>query len=323
MRGSAAMKIGIVGSGAMGSVYGALLADAGNELWLFDQWRDHVEAMRAGGLRCTGASGDRTVAVNATTDAADGGTVRARGGRDQGHAHRARGARGGADDRARDAGADDPERARQRRAPPARCSGPRTCCSASPAASAPRCAAPGHVHHNGMEAINLAELAGRHQPAARAGRRGLARGGLQGPDLRRPLAGALEQADRERRVQRDLRGDRHAGRPGARERGGLGDRLRLHRRGGGGRRGQGRAARLRRPGAVGLGLRRQDPGRAPLDVPGRARRPALGDRHDPGRRGQRRREARHPDADLRADGRSWSRRSRPSTRRHGDAYRAL
>ena len=67
------MKIGIVGSGAMGSVYGAILADAGNELWLFDQWRDHVEAMRSKGLRCTGASGDRTVPVNATTDAAAAG----------------------------------------------------------------------------------------------------------------------------------------------------------------------------------------------------------------------------------------------------------
>jgi 2-dehydropantoate 2-reductase len=67
------MKIGIVGSGAMGSVYGALLADAGNELWLFDQWRDHIEAMRKHGLRCTGASGDRTVPVHATSEAAEAG----------------------------------------------------------------------------------------------------------------------------------------------------------------------------------------------------------------------------------------------------------
>jgi 2-dehydropantoate 2-reductase len=67
------MKIGIVGSGAMGSVYGALLAAAGNELWLFDQWRAHVDAMRAHGLRCIGASGDRTVSVNATTEAAEAG----------------------------------------------------------------------------------------------------------------------------------------------------------------------------------------------------------------------------------------------------------
>ena len=33
------MKIGIVGSGAMGSVYGALLAAASIALGLFDLWR--------------------------------------------------------------------------------------------------------------------------------------------------------------------------------------------------------------------------------------------------------------------------------------------
>jgi 2-dehydropantoate 2-reductase len=67
------MKIGVVGSGAMGSVYGALLADAGNELWMLDRWQEHIQAMRAGGLRCQGASGDRTVAVHATADAAEAG----------------------------------------------------------------------------------------------------------------------------------------------------------------------------------------------------------------------------------------------------------
>jgi 2-dehydropantoate 2-reductase len=57
----------------MGSVYGALLADAGNELWMFDKWREHVLAMRERGLRCEGASGDRTVRLNATTSAAEAG----------------------------------------------------------------------------------------------------------------------------------------------------------------------------------------------------------------------------------------------------------
>ena len=75
--------------------------------------------------------------------------------------------------------------------------------------------ASGHVHHNGMEAINLAELRGRHQRAPEARRRSLARGWLQGQRLRRPLAGGVEQAGRERRLQRDLHGDWHAGRAGA------------------------------------------------------------------------------------------------------------
>ena len=67
------MKIAIVGTGAMGSVYAGLFASAGHEVWAIDTWREHVEAMRAKGLRLEGASGDRTVRVNATSDARDAG----------------------------------------------------------------------------------------------------------------------------------------------------------------------------------------------------------------------------------------------------------
>jgi 2-dehydropantoate 2-reductase len=67
------MKIAIVGCGAMGSVYAGLLAAAGHEVWAVDSWREHVDAIRASGLRVEGASGDRTVRVNATTSAADAG----------------------------------------------------------------------------------------------------------------------------------------------------------------------------------------------------------------------------------------------------------
>lgn len=67
------MRIAIVGTGAMGSVYAAILGDAGHEVWAIDRWGEHVDAMRAHGLRLEGASGDRTVAVHATTDAADAG----------------------------------------------------------------------------------------------------------------------------------------------------------------------------------------------------------------------------------------------------------
>jgi 2-dehydropantoate 2-reductase len=67
------VKIAIVGTGAMGSVYAALFAAAGHEVWAIDAWREHVEAMRAKGLRLEGASGERTVRVNATTDARDAG----------------------------------------------------------------------------------------------------------------------------------------------------------------------------------------------------------------------------------------------------------
>jgi 2-dehydropantoate 2-reductase len=67
------MKIAIVGTGAMGSVYAALFASAGHEVWAVDRWRDHIEAIRARGLRLEGASGDRTVKLNATTDTREAG----------------------------------------------------------------------------------------------------------------------------------------------------------------------------------------------------------------------------------------------------------
>ena len=193
------MKIGIVGSGAMGSVYGALLADAGNELWLLDRWREHIEAMRARGLRCQGASGDRTVEVRATTDAAEAGPLRARDRRHQGHGHRGCGARCGADDRAGQPGARDPERPRQ--------------CRAHPEGAARRQPAVRHrrrlrrrdrgagprpsQRHGGDQPRRALR---RHLGAPRAGRCDLARGGLHGQPVRRPLAGGVEQAGRERRA---------------------------------------------------------------------------------------------------------------------------
>lgn len=68
------MKIAIVGTGAMGSVYAALLASAGHEVWAIDAWQAHIDAIRANGLRLEGASGERTVKLHATTDASEAGT---------------------------------------------------------------------------------------------------------------------------------------------------------------------------------------------------------------------------------------------------------
>src|SRR6185503_3367216 len=69
------MKIAIVGTGAMGSVYAGLLADAGNEVWAIDTWTEHIDAIRERGLRVTGASGDRVVQMPASTDPRDAGRV--------------------------------------------------------------------------------------------------------------------------------------------------------------------------------------------------------------------------------------------------------
>ena len=65
------MKIAVVGTGAMGSVYAGLLSDGGNDVWAIDVWQDHIDAINNQGLRVEGASGDRTVRLNATSNPAD------------------------------------------------------------------------------------------------------------------------------------------------------------------------------------------------------------------------------------------------------------
>lgn len=60
-------KVAIVGCGAMGSVYAALMADAGHEVHAITLWPDHAAAMATDGLRCEGISGDRTVRLHAST----------------------------------------------------------------------------------------------------------------------------------------------------------------------------------------------------------------------------------------------------------------
>ena len=65
------MKIAVVGTGAMGSVYAALLAEAGNEVWAVDTWAEHIRAIQENGLCVEGKSGDRTLRLNATTDPAE------------------------------------------------------------------------------------------------------------------------------------------------------------------------------------------------------------------------------------------------------------
>src|SRR5260370_2465277 len=62
------MKICVIGCGAVGSLFAAHLAKAGEaEVWAYDVWKDHVEAIQKNGLRISGAA-DLTVRPNATTD---------------------------------------------------------------------------------------------------------------------------------------------------------------------------------------------------------------------------------------------------------------
>ena len=62
------MKIAVVGAGAMGSLFGALLAEAGNEVWLYDVWLEHVQTINQAGLRIEWKGNIRTVEIRATTD---------------------------------------------------------------------------------------------------------------------------------------------------------------------------------------------------------------------------------------------------------------
>lgn len=64
------MKTMIMGAGAMGSLFGGLLALSGEEIWLVDIWKDHIDAIRSKGLSIEDQGEIKTVRVNATTDVA-------------------------------------------------------------------------------------------------------------------------------------------------------------------------------------------------------------------------------------------------------------
>ena len=65
------MRICIVGCGAVGSLFAAHLAKAGEaEVWVYDVWKEHTDAIRAKGLRLSGAA-DFTARMNATSDASE------------------------------------------------------------------------------------------------------------------------------------------------------------------------------------------------------------------------------------------------------------
>lgn len=62
------MKIAVVGAGAMGSLFGAMLAEAGNEVWLYDVWAEHVQTINKNGLAIEREGQTRTLSIKATTD---------------------------------------------------------------------------------------------------------------------------------------------------------------------------------------------------------------------------------------------------------------
>jgi 2-dehydropantoate 2-reductase len=64
------MRIAVIGCGAVGSLFAANLGTLDDvEVWAYDPWQEHVDAINANGLRLSGA-GDVVGKVNATTDPA-------------------------------------------------------------------------------------------------------------------------------------------------------------------------------------------------------------------------------------------------------------
>lgn len=69
------MRIAIVGAGAMGSLFGGLLARSGLDVTLIDVNEAHVDAIRAHGLSLDVGQGARAIEVAATTEPASVGPV--------------------------------------------------------------------------------------------------------------------------------------------------------------------------------------------------------------------------------------------------------
>ena len=62
------MRVCIVGCGAVGSLFAAHLAKAGEvEVWAYDVWKDHIDAIRKNGLRLSGAA-ELTASLQATSE---------------------------------------------------------------------------------------------------------------------------------------------------------------------------------------------------------------------------------------------------------------
>jgi 2-dehydropantoate 2-reductase len=65
------MRVGVVGCGAVGALFAANLAQLADvEVWVYDVWNEHVEAINEHGLRLSGA-GDVVGEMRATADPAE------------------------------------------------------------------------------------------------------------------------------------------------------------------------------------------------------------------------------------------------------------
>ena len=62
------LKVAVLGAGAMGCLFGGLLAEKGLNVVLIDVWKEHVDAINSKGLKMDGHGGDRFIKIKATTE---------------------------------------------------------------------------------------------------------------------------------------------------------------------------------------------------------------------------------------------------------------
>ena len=61
-------KVAVLGAGAMGCLFGGLMAEKGLDVTLIDVWKEHVDSINSKGLKMDGHGGDRYIKIKATTD---------------------------------------------------------------------------------------------------------------------------------------------------------------------------------------------------------------------------------------------------------------
>jgi len=69
------MKIAVIGSGAMGSLFGGFLAESGQDVWLLDNHPERSQTINKVGLKIEGVSGKHLIKIKSTTEASQVGTV--------------------------------------------------------------------------------------------------------------------------------------------------------------------------------------------------------------------------------------------------------
>ena len=62
------LKVAVLGAGAMGCLFGGLLAEKGLNVVLIDVWKEHVDSINSKGLKMDGHGGDRIIKIKATIE---------------------------------------------------------------------------------------------------------------------------------------------------------------------------------------------------------------------------------------------------------------